>query len=116
MPGFLNKVMLIGYVGKGVDLHYFEKGKCVGRFSMATNESYISKKTGEKVTNTQWYTIAVNNALAEMCEKYLNKGDQIYCEGKLSIKTKEQNSVESTTVEIIAKTITFLSKKDNSKN
>jgi len=83
MSGTLNKVMLIGHLGDDVKIHYFEGGNCIGRFPIATNESYTNKQTGEKVTNTDWHNIVVRNKAAEICEKYLSKGDKVYVEGRL---------------------------------
>ena len=64
---------------------------CIGRFPIATNETYTNKTTGEKVSNTEkWHNVVVRNKAAEICEKYLNKGDKIYVEGK--IKTRKWQS------------------------
>ena len=87
MTGTLNKVMLIGHLGDDVKMHYFDGGGSIGRFPLATNESYVNKSTGEKVTNTEWHNIVVRNKAAEICEKYLSKGDKIYIEGR--IKTRK---------------------------
>jgi single-strand DNA-binding protein len=83
MSGTLNKVMLIGHLGDDVKLHYFEAGNCIGRFPLATNETYTNKTTGEKVSNTEWHNIVVRNKAAEICEKYAKKGDKMYVEGRL---------------------------------
>ena len=86
MGGSLNKVMLIGNLGDDIKMHHFEDGGCVGRFPLATNESYISKQTGEKVSNTEWHNVVVRNKAAEICNKYLKKGDKVYVEGKLKTR------------------------------
>ena len=86
MSGTLNKVMLIGHLGDEVKLHYFEGGGCVGRFPLATNETYTNKQTNERITNTEWHNIVVRNKAAEICEKYLTKGDRVYIEGKLKTR------------------------------
>ena len=70
MSGTLNKVMLIGHLGGEVTMHYFEGGGCIGRFPLATNETYTSKQTNERITNTEWHNIVVRNKGAEICEKY----------------------------------------------
>ena len=70
MSGSLNKVMLIGHLGDDIKMHYFDGGGCVGRFSLATNETYNDKSSGEKVTNTDWHNILVRNKAAEICQKY----------------------------------------------
>ena len=62
---------------------YFDGGGSLCRFPLATNEVYSNKNTGEKVTNTEWHNIVVRNKLAEVCEKYLTKGDKIYLEGRI---------------------------------
>ena len=72
MSGSLNKVMLIGHLGDDIKMHYFDGGGCVGRFSLATNETYNDKSSGEKVTNTDWHNILVRNKAAEICQKYLS--------------------------------------------
>ena len=94
MSGSLNKVMLIGNLGDDVKLHHFENGGCIGRFPLATNESYTNKVSGEKVSSTEWHNIVVKNKAAEICEKYLKKGDKIYVEGK--IKTRKWESEDGT--------------------
>ena len=82
MAGTINKVILIGNLGDEVKMHYFDDQNCVGRFPIATSETYTNK-SGEKITNTDWHNIVVRNGLAKVCEKYLTKGDKIYVEGKL---------------------------------
>ena len=77
------RVILIGNLGDAIKMHYFEGGNSIGRFPIATSESYTSKQTGEKIITTDWHNIVVRNKLAEICEKYLSKGDKVYVEGKL---------------------------------
>ena len=80
MSGTLNKVMLIGHTGDDVKMHYFEGGNSIGRFPLATNETYTNKATNERVSNTEWHNIIVRNKGAEICEKYLiDKNTLIYC-------------------------------------
>ena len=69
MNGSLNKVMLIGHLGDDVKMHYFEGGNSIGRFSLATNDVYISKTSGEKIATTEWHNIVVRNKATEVCEK-----------------------------------------------
>ncbi|MDO9260378.1 MAG: single-stranded DNA-binding protein, partial [Flavobacteriaceae bacterium] len=107
----LNKVMLIGHLGDEVKTHYFEGGNCIGRFPIATNESYTNKLTGDKVTNTDWHNIVVRNKLAEICEKYLSKGDKVYCEGKIKTREYEQDGIKRYTTEIQVAEMMFLSTK-----
>jgi single-strand DNA-binding protein len=86
MNGTLNKVILIGHLGDDVKLHYFDGGNCIGRFSLATNESYTNKSTGDRVTNTEWHNVVLRDKAAEICEKYLSKGDKVYVEGKMKTR------------------------------
>ena len=112
MSGTLNKVMLIGHLGDGVKIHYFDGGGCVGRFPLATNESYTNKSSGEKVTQTEWHNIIVRNKAAEICEKYIGKGDKIYVEGRLKTrKWQDQEGKDRYSTEIVVSEFTFLSGK-----
>jgi single-strand DNA-binding protein len=112
MNGTLNKVMLIGHLGDDVKIHYFEGGNCIGRFPLATNEIYINKQTNEKITSTEWHNLVVRNKAAEICEKYLSKGDKIYVEGR--IKSRQWQGEDGTTkytTEIQVTEFTFLTTK-----
>lgn len=112
MAGTLNKVMLIGHLGDEVKMHYFDDKNSIGRFPLATNESYTNKQTGEKVSTTEWHNIVVRNKLAEICEKYLTKGDKVYCEGR--IKTRQwqgEDGVKRYSTEILVVEMNFLSTK-----
>ena len=112
MSGSLNKVMLIGNLGDDVKIHHFEGGGSIGRFPLATNESYTKKDTGEKVTETEWHNIVVRNKVAEICLKYLSKGDRIYIEGKIKTrKWKAEDGNERYTTEINVDQFTFLTTK-----
>ncbi|MGY8914704.1 MAG: single-stranded DNA-binding protein [Flavobacteriales bacterium] len=115
MSGTLNKVMLIGHLGDEVKIHYFEGGNCIARFPLATNETYTNKQTGEKVTNTDWHNVVVRNKAAEICEKYLSKGDKIYVEGRL--KNRQWQGEDGTTrytTEVHVQEFTFLTTKNES--
>lgn len=117
MSGTLNKVMLIGHLGDEVKMHYFEGGGCVGRFPLATNETYTSKQTNERVTNTEWHNIVVRNKGAEICEKYLSKGDKVYIEGRLKTrKWQDESGTERYSTEIQCTDFTFLSTKKESES
>jgi len=114
MAGTINKVILIGHLGDEIKMHYFEGGNAIGRFPLATNESYTNKQTGEKITTTEWHNIVVRNKLAEICEKYLSKGDKVYCEGR--IKTRQWEGDDGTkryTTEIHVVDMTFLTTKND---
>ena len=117
MGNSLNKAMLIGHLGDEVKMHYFEGGNSIGRFPIATNESYTNKQTNEKVTTTEWHNVVVKNKLAEICEKYLSKGDRVYIEGRIKTRQWEQDGIKRYTTEIQAVDMTFLTtKKDLNQN
>ena len=112
MAGTLNKVMLIGHTGDDVKMVYFEGGNSIGRFPLATNEDYVNKATGERVSNTEWHNIVVRNKGAEICEKYLKKGDKVYIEGRLKTrKWQDDKGVDRYSTEIQCIDFTFLSPK-----
>jgi single-strand DNA-binding protein len=111
MANSLNKVMLIGHLGDEVKMHFFEGGNCIGRFPIATNETFSNKQTGERVTTTEWHNVVVRNKLAEICEKFLSKGDRVFVEGKIKTRQWEQDGVKKYTTEIHAQDMTFLTTK-----
>ena len=114
MAGTVNKVILIGYLGDEVKTHYFEGGNAIGRFPIATNETYTNKQTGEKVTTTEWHNIVVRNKLAEICEKYLSKGDKVYVEGRIKSRQWDgEDGVKKYSTEIYVVDMTFLSTKND---
>ena len=116
MSGTLNKVMLIGHLGDEVKMHHFEGGGCIGRFPLATNESYTNKSTGEKISSTEWHNIVVRNKGAELCQKYLSKGDKVYIEGKIkSRKWTDDSGKERYMTEINTDVFTFLNNKNEDK-
>ena len=113
MSGTLNKVMLIGHTGDEVKMHYFEGGGSIGRFPVATNETYTNKTTGERVSNTEWHNVVVRNKAAEICEKYLKKGDKVYIEGRLKTrKWQDDQGKDRYSTEIHCTDFTFLSPKN----
>lgn len=107
--------MLIGHLGDEIKMHYFEGGGCIGRFPLATNETYTSKQTNERVTNTEWHNIVVRNKAAEVCEKYLSKGDKVYIEGRIKTrKWQDETGNDRYTTEIQCTDFTFLTTKNES--
>lgn len=97
-----NKVQLIGNLGNAPELKTIESGKKLARFSVATNESYVNAK-GEKVKETQWHNLVAWGKLADVVEKYLNKGSEVVVEGKLltrSYNDKEGNKKYITEIEV----------------
>ena len=116
MSGTLNKVMLIGHLGDEVKMHHFEGGGCIGRFPLATNESYTNKSSGEKISSTEWHNIVVRNKAAELCQKYLSKGDKVYIEGKIkSRKWTDDSGKERYMTEINTDVFTFLNNRNEDK-
>ncbi len=114
MSGTLNKVMLIGHLGDEVKIHRFEDGGCVGRFPLATNETYMNKQTNERVSNTEWHNIVLRNKAAEICEKYLSKGDKVYVEGRIKTrKWQDDKGNDRYSTEINCTEFTFLSNKND---
>lgn len=117
MAGTLNKVMLIGHTGDEVKMKYFEGGNSIGRFPLATNEEYVNRNTGERVSNTEWHNCVVRNKAAEVCEKYLHKGDKVYVEGR--IKTRQwttEDGQQRYTTEVQVQEFTFLTPKNEPTN
>ena len=115
MSGTLNKVMLIGHLGDDVKIHRFEDGGCVGRFPLATNETYLNKQTNERVSNAEWHNIILRNKAAEICEKYLSKGDKVYIEGRIKTrKWQDDKGLDRYSTEINCTEFTFLSNKQDS--
>lgn len=113
MSGTLNKVMLIGHLGDEVKMHYFDDKNCVGRFPLATNETYTNKQTNERVSNTEWHNVVVRNKAAEICEKYLSKGDKVYIEGRIKTrKWTDDKGMERYSTEIQCTDFTFLTNKN----
>lgn len=82
----LNKVMLIGNVGKDPDVRYFDNGVAKASFSLATTESYKNKE-GQRIEQTEWHNVVVWRGLAEVVEKYVKKGDKLFIEGKIKTRS-----------------------------
>lgn len=104
----VNKVILVGNVGKDPDVRHLDSGTTVARFSLATNETYTDK-TGKKVTQTEWHNIVVWRGLAEIAEKYVKAGKLLFVEGRLrtsSYDDKEGN--KRYTTEILCDNFRFL--------
>jgi single-strand DNA-binding protein len=117
MVGSVNKVILIGNLGKDPEIRRLENGAVVANFSLATSETYTDKNTGEKRETTDWHNIVVWRGLAEVVEKYIHKGTKIYVEGKLKTRSwqdKEGNTRYTT--EVLAEEITILSRPDTERN
>jgi single-strand DNA-binding protein len=110
----LNKIMLIGNLGKDPELQVTSDGTPFTRFSLAVNRSYKSS-SGEKVEETEWFNIVVWRQLAEICERYLHKGSKVYLEGRLSQrKYTDREGIQRTAVDVIATDMEMLSPKSAS--
>ena len=115
MNGTVNKVILIGNLGKDPEIRRLENGAVVASFSIATSESFTDKNSGEKKEITDWHDIVLWRGLAEIAEKYIRKGTKIYVEGKLkkrSWQDKEGNTKYNT--EVIGEELTILSRVETS--
>jgi single-strand DNA-binding protein len=104
----INKVILIGNLGGDPEIRYTPQGNAVANFRLATNESWTDKN-GQKQERTEWHRIVVWGKLAELCGEYLQKGRQVYLEGKLQTRewTDKENRKNYTT-EIVANQVLFL--------
>jgi single-strand DNA-binding protein len=104
----VNKVILVGRLGKDPEVRNLENGVAVANFTMATSESYKDRTTGEKKEVTEWHNIVLWRGLAEISQKYLHKGDLVYIEGKLRTRSWEKEGVTRYTTEIVADNMTML--------
>jgi single-strand DNA-binding protein len=110
----INKVILVGNVGKDPDIRYLDNGVVKCSFSLATSESY-KNKAGEKVTNTEWHNIVIWRDLAKAAETYVKKGAQLYIEGKISTRSyQDKDGVQRRVTEITADTFQLLGRKQDS--
>jgi single-strand DNA-binding protein len=110
----VNKVILVGRLGKDPEVRNLENGATVANFTLATSESYKDKTTGEKKEVTEWHNIVLWRGIAEVAAKYLHKGDMIYLEGKLRTRSWEKEGVTRYTTEVVGDNMTMLSTKRDS--
>lgn len=109
----VNKVILIGNLGKDPEVRHLEGGASVANFTLATTEVY-KDKNGNKNEQTEWHNIVVWRGLADVAEKYLKKGTTIYIEGKLRTRSwDDKEGHKRYTTEVVGDTFTILSKKEN---
>ena len=112
----VNKVILIGNLGKDPEVRYLDSGVAVANFSLATTENYRNKE-GEKVSQTEWHNVVLWRGLAEIAEKYLKKGSSVYIEGR--IRNRKWEDKEGNTRynnEILADNMTMLGGRSNDSN
>lgn len=104
----VNKVILIGNLGQNPEIRYSPSGQAVCNLSIATNEAWTDKN-GQKQEKTEWHRVVVFGKLAELCNQYLQKGRQIYLEGKLQTRQWQDKEGQTRyTTEVVAQTIQFL--------
>jgi single-strand DNA-binding protein len=105
----LNRITIIGNVGKPPEMRFAPKGTPVTTFSVAVNNAYTAKATGEKITETEWFNVVTWGKLAENCNQYLTKGKSVYVEGRLKTRSWDGNDGQKKyRTEIIANQIQFL--------
>ena len=112
----VNKVILIGRLGKDPEVRHLESGAAVANFPIATSETYKDRNTGERKEITEWHNIVLWRGLAEIAEKYLTKGDMVYIEGKLRTRSWEKDGVTRYTTEVVGDNMTMLSPKSTGDN
>ncbi len=117
MAGSVNKVILIGNLGKDPEVKYFEEGRGFAKFPLATTESYRDKQ-GEKVEQTEWHNVTVwRPGLVDLVEKYLKKGNKVYLEGRLRTRSWEDDSNQTKYItEIVVDNMTFLGSPNSDQN
>ena len=106
----INKVILVGNVGRDPEVRYLDNGVVIAKFPIATSETYTNK-SGEKVTNTEWHNIVLWRKLAEVADKYIKKGSSLYIEGKIRSRSYEdKDGIKRYITEIVADNMQMLGK------
>ncbi len=109
----VNKVIIIGRLGRDPELRYTPDGTAIANFTVATSDEWKDKATGEKKQRTEWHRIVAYRKLGEICGEYLAKGRQVYIEGKLQTREwEDKEGIKRYTTEIIANDVQFLGSKD----
>ncbi|MEY4604850.1 MAG: hypothetical protein RIT43_2142 [Bacteroidota bacterium] len=117
MAGSVNKVILIGNLGKDPEVRHLENGGVVANFPLATSETYTDKSTGEKKEVTDWHDVVLWRGLAEVAEKYLRKGTKIYVEGKLKKRSWQDKEGQTRyQIEVVGDEMTILSRPENDRD
>lgn len=112
----LNKAILIGRLGRDPEIRYTQDGRAVANFTIATNEEWKDRNTGEKKERTEWHRIVAFGKLGEICGEYLSKGKLIYLEGRLQTRSYEQEGVTKYTTEIVASDMQMLDSKNSAQD
>lgn len=111
----INKVIIVGNLGRDPEMRYFQDGTPVANFTVATSENWQDKNTGEKKERTEWHRIKATGRLAEICGEYLAKGRQVYIEGKLQTREwDDPQGVKRYITEIVAQTMQMLGSREAS--
>ena len=97
----INKVILVGNLGREPDIKFTSDGKAIANLAVATSESWTDKTTGQKVEKTEWHRVSVFGKLAEICQKYLHKGSKVYLEGKLQTRSWDKDGVQQYSTEVV---------------
>jgi single-strand DNA-binding protein len=109
----MNKIMLIGNLGRDPEMNYTPDGTAVAKFSLAVTRTTKSSATGERQQETEWFNITAWRQLAETCSTYLKKGQKVFIEGRLTTrKYTDKNGIERTAIDVIASDMEFLTPKD----
>ncbi|WP_291856988.1 single-stranded DNA-binding protein [Marinilabilia sp.] len=110
----INKVILVGNVGKDPDVRYFDNNEGVANFTLATTERGFTTRDGKQIPErTDWHNITVRRGLVKVAESYIKKGTQLYVEGKLRTRSYEQEGVTKYVTEVIADTVKLLGRKSD---
>jgi len=109
----INKVIVLGRLGRDPEVRYTQSGAAVANFSIATSENWTDKASGERKERTEWHNVSVFGKMAENCEKYIHKGSQVYVEGKIQTDTYEKDGETKKSMKIIANTVQFLDSKSD---
>ncbi|MCF8045410.1 MAG: single-stranded DNA-binding protein [Desulfarculaceae bacterium] len=104
----INKVIIIGNLGRDPEIRYTQQGTAVVNLAVATSEQWTDKTSGERQEKTEWHRIVIFGRMAENCEKYLSKGRQVYVEGRLQTRSYEKEGQTHYMTEIVANTVQFL--------
>ena len=108
----VNKVILVGNLGKDPDMKYTASGAAIVNITVATSESWNDKQSGEKVEKTEWHRVVAFGKLAEIMGEWLKKGSQVYIEGKLQTrKWQDQSGADRYTTEVVAQDMQMLGSK-----
>jgi single-strand DNA-binding protein len=116
MPRGINKVILIGNLGRDPEVRYMPNGQAVANVTLATSEAWKDKNTGEQQERTEWHRVVFYRRLAEIAGEYLKKGSRVYVEGKLQTRKWEKDGATHYTTEIIANEMQMLDTRGGGSN